>query len=112
MSTWHNCWRCKRRVPMLDAAEWSEVEPLMRGSVQSIKDYRERTGAPLSEALEKNRDTAAQRKYASLTGYSEPDVNNIWHHRMELYGSPCTQCGELLRTSRAKYCASCGRVAA
>jgi hypothetical protein len=112
MSTWHHCWRCETRVPMLDAAEWSQIEPLMRGTVQDIKDYRERTGASVYEALEKNKNTAAQRKYSALTGYDEPDVNAIWHHRLDLYGGPCQQCGELLRTPKARYCASCGRVAA
>jgi hypothetical protein len=112
MATRHNCWRCEKSVPFLDESEWAQVEPLLRKSVQAVKQYREQTGASVSEALGQHRATAALAKFADLTGYFETDANAIWHHRLSLYGGSCPQCGELLRTPRARYCVGCGREAA
>jgi hypothetical protein len=112
MAESHYCWRCKKVVPFLNEDEWAQVEPLIRKSVEDVQRYREETGAPVSEALGKRRATASLAKFAQLTGYFETDANAIWHHRRSNYGSTCASCGELLRTTRARRCAGCGRAAA
>jgi hypothetical protein len=112
MAVRYNCGRCGKVVPFLDEAEWSQVEPLLQKSVRGVKQFRERTGATIEEALGENRATAALAKYSHLTGYFETNADAIWHHRLSDYGGPCAHCGELLRTPRAKYCVECGRTVA
>jgi len=111
MAEWHYCWRCGKSVPMLDEEEWAEVLPLLRGQEEQIKQYRERHGAPLAEALVTVRTVRAQEKVRELTGYYEPKAEAIWHHRLADYGPLCGVCGHLLRTKRARYCANCGAFA-
>jgi len=111
MAETHHCWRCGKDVPFLDEEEWAQVEPLLLKSIEDVQRYREQTGASVAEALGKHRATAALAKFAHLTGHFETDANAIWHHRRTNYGSTCSGCGGLLRTTRARHCAGCGRAA-
>ena len=46
--------------------------------------------------------------YKKLSGWEETNPNAILHHRIELYGPPCEQCGKPYRTRQASFCAACG----
>ena len=75
---------------MLDEDEWARIAPLM----SITRDNMDRQGA-----LD---------LYEEMTGLRETNINAIWHHRIALYGPPCTECGKPLRTPRASFCAACG----
>jgi hypothetical protein len=103
------CWRCRVELPMLDASEWERVGPVLTNRVQAIKDYREKTGASLEEAV-KGAPWEALAVYREITGYAETNINALWHHRIELYGPPCHACSKPLRTPVAKRCVECGAI--
>ena len=63
------------------------------------------SGTPREERFEPMRHLHKQ-----LTGREETNPNAIGHHRIALYGPPCTRCGRPLRTPRARFCAACGQV--
>ena len=46
--------------------------------------------------------------YRLLTGFVETNPNAVWHHKIDEYGPPCSQCHKPLRTSEARFCAACG----
>jgi hypothetical protein len=48
--------------------------------------------------------------YSKMTGAPDMHHNVIMHHRIALYGPPCSRCGKPLRTSKASFCAACGQV--
>src|SRR5882672_1519400 len=104
------CWRCKADMPMLDEQEWSRLAPLLSVSLSATKAYRERTGSPLQEATDVMRAAyePARAEYHRITGFREENEVALWHHRISLYGPPCSACGRLLRTPAAKHCAACG----
>jgi hypothetical protein len=102
------CWRCKIEVPMLDEREWEQVYPRLSEGLRAIKEYRERNGATLVEAMEHFHGQGAIERYFEITGFRETNANAIWHHRLSLFGPRCAACGKLLRTPRAKLCAACG----
>ena len=102
------CWRCQMNIPMLDDEEWSRVGALLGQPVQAIKDFRERHGVPLPEA-HKLVSLEALHLYREITGFVETNPNALWHHRISIYGPPCSACGKPLRTPRAKRCFECGQ---
>ncbi|HXS12807.1 MAG TPA: hypothetical protein VN734_08895 [Acidobacteriaceae bacterium] len=95
MKLW--CWRCKSEMPMLDAHEYGQIAALyeagIRAAVKNIS--RDERFAPVLA------------RYQELTGYSETNPNAVMHHRLSLYGPPCSNCGKPLRTPQAKLCGSC-----
>ena len=95
-------------IPLLDEGEWELIHPLLVDGVRSLKDYRKQTHESLSETLEKNQGLPVLIKYKELTGYTETNINAIWHHRRADFGPECDNCGKLFRTPKAKYCAECG----
>lgn len=99
------CWRCKIDVPMLTEDEWQLVNP--ETLLEQIKQYRKETGASLAEANRNNTDLPALVAYERITGFRESHANALMHHRLKLYGPPCTACGKKLRTSIASFCAAC-----
>jgi|ERR1700722_1981284 hypothetical protein len=104
---WLWCWRCKCEMPMLDEQEYAEIAALHRTCTESVKRYREATGASLKNTPLKELFTPLLNRYESLTGYKETDHNAIRHHRLSLCGPPCHCCGRPLRAPKAKLCASC-----
>jgi len=84
------CWRCQMDVPMLDEAEWAPVEAFLMCEVT------------------RNMNRQALDEYERVTGYRETNPAALWHHRILVYGPPCTHCGKPLRTRQAKLCAACG----
>jgi hypothetical protein len=104
------CWRCDLELPMLDELEWAQLAPLLEVAIREFMEERRCTGVGPGEA----QDTGilgrrALALYRELTGFEETNPNALWHHRLSLYGPPCTHCGKPLRTPRAKLCAACGR---
>ena len=102
------CWRCKRDVPMLDEHEWTEVATLLSTMMSRTQEFRRSTGASLAEALGQRFGDDALARYQQLTGARESNPDNLWHHRISLFGPPCEACEKPLRTPRATYCAECG----
>ena len=92
---------------MLDEREWQEVVPHLMKGIERIKQYRIDHGVSLAEARHVYGDDALKR-YFEITGFRETNVNALWHHRLALFGPPCSVCGKPLRTPRAKICAACG----
>jgi hypothetical protein len=104
------CWRCDRVLPMLDEAEWAQLAPLLQVAIPEFMEEHRRTGVSLGEAQATGvLGGRALALYRDLTGFEETNLNALWHHRISLYGPPCTHCGKPLRTPRAKLCAACGR---
>jgi len=46
---WLWCWRRKCEMPMLDKQEFAEIAPLHRLGMQSVKEYRAETAAPIGQ---------------------------------------------------------------
>lgn len=94
---------------MLEEHEWEQIEPLLTKQNRMIKEYRAKTGCDIKQAM-KEAFKPATDKYFELTGYLETNHNAIYHHRLSAFGPECKNCGHLLRTPKASYCASCGCV--
>jgi hypothetical protein len=94
-------------IPMLTDDEWREVAPLLEMDTERIKDCREQQQVGLREAMDALQFEACE-KFFEVTGFRETNPNSIWHHRLSAYGPECPDCGHLLRTPRASFCANCG----
>lgn len=101
------CWRCRMDLPMLTEDEWAEVGPHLEDAIAQIMAYRVAHGCSLSEATHKGFGQQALASYERLTGFKEENPNALFHHRISLYGPPCTHCGKPLRTPQARFCAMC-----
>jgi len=95
-------------IPMLDDEEFEQVGTLMSDGARATKKYRETHGVPLSGLGVGGFFVRAREEYRRITGFDESNHNAIWHHRISLYGPPCSSCGKPLRTPQAKACAACG----
>ena len=93
---WQWRWRCQQDMPMLDEEEFARVDRLYRDGFGPPRRTLEERFAPVS------------REYARLTGYPDCHPNAVMHHRLSLFGPPCTACSKPLRTPQAAYCAACG----
>ena len=91
------CWRCRAEMPMLDESEWPEIESAWKAA------FRANGKGSIDDRFKPLRD-----RYFELTGFAEPNELAIIHHRISLYGEPCTSCGKPLRTPKAAFCAACG----
>ncbi len=102
-----SCWRCRVVAPMLDEAAWAHAglggERFLRLMAQ-LKLERSLTVSASRVAAEEE----ILHRYRTLTGFDETNADALWHHRISLFGPPCTRCGKPLRTPRAKHCAECG----
>ena len=102
-------WRYSREMPYLDEAEWQEISPLLTNAVQAIMDYRKEHGCDVATARIKCKPVATKR-FQELTGVSNVHFEQIFHLRRSNFGIECEECGHLLRTPRASFCADCGWV--
>jgi hypothetical protein len=93
---------------MLEEHEWEQIAPDLQGAIRQIKEYRERHSTSLAESRRLGYGQKALERYFEITGYRESEPDNLWHHRADIYGPPCSICGKPLRTPRAKICAECG----
>lgn len=94
---------------MLDEVEYGAIAQLYSDSMRSSKEFREKHNLPLSEMTMDERFSPVCEAYFKMTGFRETVANAIMHHRISLYGSPCTACGKPLRSPKASFCAACGR---
>jgi hypothetical protein len=104
------CWKCKCDVPMLSAAEWQIIEPLVKSDIEIIKEYRTETNCTLAEALDRLPFDSSEQVF-KWSGYRERSPSNFYHHRLSKWGHECGRCSYLLRTPEASFCANCGEVA-
>ena len=102
------CWRCRIDVPMLDEAEYKQLAATYSECMRARPDAG-LGGRQLCRDGDLNARFAPVRAlYAQLTGGVEMYHNAAMHHRISLYGPPCTSCGKPLRTPKAAFCAACG----
>lgn len=92
---------------MLDEEEYAEIASLFTQGLQALKDYRAKTGVPLKAIPLSERFAAMLIRYEEMTGLKETNPNAVMHHRLSLYGPPCSHCGRPLRTPKARLCGSC-----
>lgn len=93
---------------MLDESEWAEIQPLLLGAIEGLREYRQRhPGASMVEYQQQAHGPTALKRYFELTGLQETNINAIWHHRAADFGAPCHSCGKPLRTPKARFCAEC-----
>ena len=92
---------------MLDEQEYAEIASLFRAGTQSVKKYRNETGASLKTVPVVEHFAPMLNRYEVMTGYTETNPNAVMHHRLSLYGPPCSRCRKPLRTPMAKICGSC-----
>src|SRR2546428_7461782 len=92
------CWRCRAEVPMLEEDEWEEILRCLREGVEQIKDYRSTNSLSFEEAKDQVYGHGALLRYQQITGSCESNPTVLWHHRLSLFGPPCTNCGKPLRT--------------
>lgn len=64
------CWRCDMDIPMLDEAEWGEIEPLLKQGFKEVMAYVAEHHCPLDEAWAKFNSGACQ-SYFLMTGFAE-----------------------------------------
>jgi len=92
---------------MLTEEEWQQVAPHLSNPIERIKGYRKEHQCTLAEAT-KAFGKEALSLYQDMTGFPESNTNALFHHRLSLYGPPCSVCGKPLRTPQASYCPMCG----
>ena len=97
---------------MLDEVEWETVAPLLSGMVTDAKGERLATELPHSGDLIARHAQPVLDAFERLTGFGETNVNAVAHHRLSLYGPPCSRCDKPLRTPEARLCAACGQPSA
>jgi hypothetical protein len=95
-------------VPMLDEAEFAIISQLHSDSMRATREFREKYGLSLGALSIEQRFSPVCQKYLETTGFKETNANAVMHHRISLYGPPCSNCGKPLRNNEASFCASCG----
>jgi hypothetical protein len=103
------CWRCKKDVPMLEDAEYDHIWGLISAAAQDLPEYRKAFKIPAGEITVDDMLRPVFDVYEKMTGIRTSDTSEILHHRLSLYGPPCSGCGKLLRTPRAAKCLMCGK---
>ena len=94
-------------MPFLNEQEWQLISPHLNDAISAIKSYREKHQCSLHTAR-LNCKPKATELFEELTGMPNVHFETIYHHRLKDWGPECSSCGELLRTSKANYCANCG----
>lgn len=94
-------------MPMLDEDEYALVFRLYGEGMKATKAFMERWGIALEGSSIHDRMRPVRSEYERMTGMKECHQNAVMHHRLSLYGQPCSRCGRPLRTPKAKLCGSC-----
>ena len=102
------CWRCELELPMLEEHEWSSFGVLLHSGLGNVKQFRAETGKSLAGVPLAEIYRPALDEYERITGFKETNPNALFHHRVSLYGPPCSACGKPLRTPSATKCVECG----
>ena len=111
------CWRCRADVPMLGEDEHACVSAAYQRSLTGLQSFiREAARVEGSTATLPSPDTVptedlfspVQDEWGRITGQRNLTTHALKHHRLSLYGRPCTNCGKPLRTAKARSCAACG----
>jgi len=108
---WGWCWRCNQEVALLNATQISEMPEV----ISEAKRIRKAEGTDLQQAMNAA-GKARIKHYEETTGcklnFGDEEVGalalHLVSHQTRNYGIPCTNCGKLLRSSKASYCADCG----
>jgi hypothetical protein len=101
---------------MLGPEEWAIVEEVRQAGAEFervLEHHRARLGGswtPLASDASVLELQYAHRTltYELLTGAAHVRPRIVEHHRVELYGPPCTRCRKPLRTPAARLCVACG----
>ena len=101
------CWKCKNNMPFLEENEWLEISPLLEKAKKTLINYRKKHDCDLKTARKECKPEVTQ-VFENITGISNVHFDIICHHRLKDWGQECPDCGYLLRTTKAKYCAKCG----
>ena len=101
------CWRCCQMMPFLEEHEWSAVAPHLTHYIEDIKQYRQENNVDLATARREMKFKATE-IFEEITGYKSIHPETITHHRLKNWGAECSNCGHLLRTQNAVFCAHCG----
>ncbi len=99
------CWRCKNKLPFLNEKEWADLQSVYKTAFGSIMDKYD-------DAIWKDRlkrQKLAENRVEELAGMGGVAFAAIDHHRLQGWGSECSDCGELLRTPKSSFCANCGK---
>ena len=92
---------------MLDEEEFARVEALWRMAFHDRERLKREHGVSLRDGIEAL-FRPMREEYERITGWPDVPQGAILHHRLSLYGPPCRECGRLLRTPQARWCAGCG----
>lgn len=105
------CWRCNKDVPMLNEAEFEEMSSLYKACLVRAKNAMTRNKVSRIELLGVDVEEELFRPlvewHLTKTGIQLP-YESLHHHRLALYGPPCSNCGRLTRTPKATRCFECG----
>jgi hypothetical protein len=107
-SAW--CWRCKRKVPMLDEGEYASVTEAYPIGSDAVKRARVKESRALLKGDEDTLYREVIHRYRELTGASDMAGREVMKHRLSLLGPPCENCGKELRTPLARKCVEWGHV--
>jgi len=112
MPEYRYSYRLKRKVWMLDDADYAPIGAAVDNYVNARKEVRRNGETRLGVAAERE-DVAAIGQYA--LGLYEDKTGLVLAHpfdlravRAALYGPDCQFCSKPLRTPQAKLCAACG----
>ena len=94
-------------MPFLDEKEWKAMGPLYPNGTQEIWEYAKKHNCDTITAR-LNSTSEPQTKFQIITGWPHTPTETITHHRRSDWGQECQQCGHLLRTPKASFCANCG----
>ena len=103
----YHCWRCCQKMPFLDEQEWTQVAPHLEHVIEEIKQYRKDNNVDLHTAKIKTKFKVTE-IFEEITRYKNIHPEIIFHHRLKDWGAECSNCGYLLRTPKAAFCAHCG----
>ena len=105
------CEKCGGAVPGLDDDEFVEYSIVYNRCVEATKEYRNETGASLSEVPMNELYAPAIEKYFELTGFRGEDAFHLWRkHRVSRFPLYCSSCDLFYFAPTTSKCPCCGTV--